>query len=658
MISFTREDRKALLDGLGMRSDGAGGFKFDNGPRLPLPLPKKIEKVLQNARTIALRDALDPAAKAARQAIEKSYEEPSPFAPSAERVQDEEEGDPEEGISVRPQFRNWEWNKHKTTPFWPGVEHVIRRNRRVKSFVDIWGNILPLFEAQYAEYLINPVMDLPEAPDLSVTAMLLAPDAVAATLPRLGTDDLKLTAADRKIHAVALALQPETHLDMAAGLLDRARQLQNERENKAASAANLALDLIQFLVEDKRQRLDIASGVTVAPLIEAHCTAEALRNEAEGLEIQRERLNNLASGWLKEALPNASTRLAYAGAYMQTDKFGPSITALDGQARERGQEIMEAAKQLATLTWEQQQAQLYAQSVEVSARATAAKLRFQAHGERAAAAAQGAFRTLNRVNESARIVAGKVVLACTSGGALNYAQQEQQVRKEYLSALRRALLRLGDAQRSLVLVYGYDVSAPAEVEVALRVANGASVPEQEPSLPQVVAAALQWARDASEWLMRTRRSENRWTRAISLRQLVTDDRWADMVKDGAVSFTITAEELGARMCPRLQGIALEASVRDRGDAGPAQTWNAAITLPPVGTFRHRDNEQQFDQSGFHRLPLGRIRPGHAIREAPAPDLTERVLNASPLGSWEVSFTAAEGLEDAILHLWLAEVSHV
>jgi hypothetical protein len=86
----------------------------------------------------------------------------------------------------------------------------------------------------------------------------------------------------------------EYHLEAAASLLDKARQFQMERENKAAMAASFALDTIQFLVEDQRQRTDIASGVTVAPIIGAMGEWSSSEREANAMTNQAALLESMA----------------------------------------------------------------------------------------------------------------------------------------------------------------------------------------------------------------------------------------------------------------------------------------------------------------------------------------------------------------------------
>lgn len=653
MISFSARDREAFMHSLGMNDLGEGIYKWMPNPVAPIKFPKKIEDMLKQARAAAIRDQMDPEGAATRRSIEAQFEQPDAFSPSAEEVEIEDGGDPENGLHPNPAYRGLDWDHYKMSPFWPGASVAIKYNRRVRAFSHVWKNVLPVFEAQYAEYLVNPTILSTDEQPFQLTTLMLSPESAGARMPTLDLPDLVFTPEDLAVHDVHIPAHVELHLELATGLLERTRQLQNERENKAAKAATFSLELLQYLAEDRRQRLDIAAGVTVAPIIEAHASAEAARIEAANFQQQSETLRALANSIDKESPADAAGRLAYIGTWMQTVQYGPEIIALDGQKRQRADESLAAAKQVAELNWRQQKEMLHGQAGELWARFRASSERFFAHGERAASAAHVAHNTLRRVNDTSLVALNKIVLASTPGGALNYAQQEQQVRMEYLAALRRALLRLAEAESSMKKIFEYAPGLPDILNIAYEVCKGRAIPGELPSPAQILNAATLWARDASEWLLRTRRRENRWTQVISLRTLLGEKKWNEAAENGAFSFSIDAHDLAGVRTPRLCGINLEAcSIDDHTSRDPY--WTASITLPVTGLYPHISGTTTLAQDFLSQLPIGRIRTPIASRSALTPEYSEKLTNASPIGIWRIALNPAETVSDILLHLWLIE----
>lgn len=653
MSSFSAGDRKELMHSLGMIDVGEGIYKWQPKPVAPIKFPKKIEDLLKQARASAVRDQMDPKGAAMRHAIEAQFEQPDAFSPSAEEVAIEDGGDPEEGLHPNPAYRGLDWNHYKMSPFWPGAAAAIQYNRRVRAFVHVWKDVLPVFEAQYAEYLVNPAVVTADETPVQLTALVLSPESTGSKMPALDLSDLVFTPEDLAVHAVHIPAHVELHLELATGLLERARQLQNERENKAAQAATFALELVQYLAEDRRQRLDIAAGVTVAPIIEAHSSAEAARIEAANFQQQSETLRELVNSIDNDSPVAAAERLAYVGAWMQTALYGPEIVAHDGQKRQRADEARAAAKHATELDWRQQKEMLHGQAGELWSRFRASYERFVAHGERAASAAHVAHNTLRRINDTSLVALNKIVLASTPGGPLNYAQQEQQVRMEYVAALRRALLRLVEAENGMRRIFDYAPSLPDILHIAYEVCQGKTIPEDRPSPAQTLTAATRWARDASEWLLRTRRRENRWTHVISLRALLGKQKWDEATETATFSFSIDALNVGAIRTPRLCGMNLEAvPIDEHGSRFPY--WTASVTLPVTGLYPQVSSTNQLTQESLSKLPLGRIRTLATSRSAPAPEHADKLTNASPIGTWQIGLAPAGAVDDILLHLWLIE----
>lgn len=659
----------SLMGSLGMTLvDGA--WKWNKDPStsgsagsLPLPLPKAVEDLLKNKTAEAVAEKIAVAAKERQEkqgALDRGIEPAGPFSPTYEEAGLLPPiGIPVGGLDENPAtrlafpFADWQHG------LWPGLEQIIARNLRVSSFTATWGSVLPLFQAQYAEYLVNPSVKVagPVASPVETTALLISPRSVSGRVPALDAADLAYTGAELDLASELPDRFLEYHLEAAAGLLDKARQFQVERENKAALAASFALDIVQFLVEDQRQRTDIASGATVAPIIAAMGDWSSAERDANAMKNQAKLLESIAVSL--QASPSdsatAAARMAYATAWTQTVFYGPDVATLSSGTRVRADEIKEAAQAAAQVSSAQQALLLRGQGSELAARAVGSEKKAAAERERAAAAAHGANRSILRVNDLARITTSKLLMACTPGGPLNYAQHEQRIRLEYLATLRAGLLRLAAAAKGVYSLLGYGVKMPG---VVVRVLPSGSIPPSmvEPSQvdadarpSEVLLSASLWLRDAATWFLARMRVERRWVRVVALRSLVaTDAAWSAAIAIGEVQVNLDEEVLGARVAPRLRGVAIE--VVPSSVAIPTEPaggyYMARLSFPktpgPIPAVQLNDRE------------IGRVRRVNASLPPLAPELTDCILNVSPLGHWGIKFDPGSMLDDIYLHLWLAE----
>ncbi|GGC84716.1 hypothetical protein [Undibacterium terreum] len=632
---------------------------FGSAGRLPLPLPKSVGELLGNkaadaaATKIALAEKLRQDKQAA---LDKDIESPGPFSPSYEEASlVPPVATPVGGLNEDPVTRlGSTWREQ----LWPGVEQILARNLRVTAFSAAWADVLPLFQAQYAEYLVNPVIVSNDQTGALVetTALQISPRSVSGRIPELDATDLAFTPEELLL---ARQLPPrflEYHLEAAASLFEKARHFQTERENKAALAASFALDTVQFLVDDQRQRTDIASGVTVAPVIGAMGEWSRSERESTAMTNQSALLESIAISLLvRPSEPAvAAAHLAYATAWMQTVNYGPEIATLSNGTRTRSAEIMDAAQAAAQVSGNQQGLLLRAQSEDLSARATGALHQALSERERAAAAAHSANRAILRVNDLARITTSKLLMACTPGGALNYAQHEQRIRLEYLATLRSGLLRFAACAQGLYSILGYNVKMPRLLWSALPT-NAIPSAMLEPgnmdeaALPdEVLLSASLWLRDAATWFLSRMRLERKWLHVVRLRQWVPNDEvWSAAMISGQLSFELDAGKLGSGASPRLRGLALEVLTSSKIPEQQTSSYFTArlsfpLTAGPATAIQLDDRV------------IGRIRRVDANLMPPPPELTDCILNISPVGMWTIKLEPTADLEDVYLHLWMTE----
>lgn len=661
-------DATSLMVSLGMTRIN-GGWKWNKDPltagsakRLPLPLPKSVADCLSDktAEAAAAKMATMAKERQDKQAkLDNGNEPAGPFSPTYEEAGlIPPIGIPVGGLDEDPSKRLSSLDANWQDQLWPGLEQIVIRNLRVAAFSSAWKDVLPLFQAQYAEYLVNPivVVDDPAGTSVETTALLISPRTVSGRVPALDAADLMFTVEELRLARGLPQRFLEYHMEAAASLLDKARQLQIERENKAALAASFALDTVQFLVEDQRQRTDIASGVTVAPVLGAMGEWSRSAREAHAMSAQSALLESRATSLLANPSEsaNAAARLAYATAWMQTVLYGPEVVSLTGGTRVRSDEIKDAALAAAQMASAQQGILLRGQATDLNIRAEGAKHQAAAERERAAAAVHSAYRAILRVNDLARITNSKLLMACTPGGALNYAQHEQRIRLEYLATLRAGLLRLASCAEGLYSILGYDIKMPGVVAHVLptgtipasMVESGRLDDEARPD--EVLLNASLWLRDATNWFLTKMRLERRWVRVVRLRQFVLSDvAWNEAMANGELAFELDAGVLGAVTLPRLRGVALEVLPSTKmPDPEANRYFTARLTFPR--TVSLGSAEQMEDRM------IGRIRRVNSSLPPPVPELTDYILNANPLGAWGVKIDPTAALDDVYLHLWLAE----
>jgi len=192
------------------------------------------------------------------------------------------------------------------------------------------------------------------------------------------------------------------------------------------------------------------------------------------------------------------------------------------------------------------------------------------------------------------------------------------------------------------------------------------LPGEAEALGTSITNLTNWLRDALEWLTEYRQMEERFTRSVSLRSLVTRNLWVQ-VKQARESFALKLqlpEELfkDHHNC-RLMGVAGSLL----GEAGKVP-WAMTLRLPSQALYHRWGQTAEVDQSKRPSCLLGRLE-NRRVARPPEIGGTTSWLNASPIGVrnqdglWSLEIFKPAGahsesfahLEDMVLELLVAGI---
>jgi hypothetical protein len=192
------------------------------------------------------------------------------------------------------------------------------------------------------------------------------------------------------------------------------------------------------------------------------------------------------------------------------------------------------------------------------------------------------------------------------------------------------------------------------------------LPTEAESLGASITNLTNWLRDAFEWITEYHQMEERFTRSVSVRSLVTRNLWVQ-VKQARESFALKLqlpEELFKEHhnC-RLLGVA--GSLLGEGGKLP---WAMTVRLPERALYHRWGQTAEIDQSKRPSCLLGRVENRRVARP---PEIcgTTSWLNASPIGKrtqegqWSLEIFKPDGahaetfshLEDVVLELLVAGI---
>lgn len=535
----------------------------------------------------------------------------------------------------------------------------------------VWGAQYKIFTGVYREYLKG--------------AEELAEDSVATSAEDLlevfvEPIDHGLIPNERAPNASLRAALYELLLDHAAAYLERARGHRTRREDMAARAVTLALELHEYLKKDEVYRSRIRSGERAIRFIESVRRLESEKSSSNNSKDWKKYYDSMLSNFPKSPSP---FNIAYASsAYMARASGLPTTEADNGKKHKitiatfkknnstRKTELHEvvedrtvsshlglAATRIAGFSNKLQRLahlQGIDGSINTYERSGHAYAAADAQTEYAAIDVEHQKRELAIATAATR---AKLNAACQTGGTLNYAEQAAHAKAQYGQDLKLALRQVAHAAIGLFQVFGYQASIPSAVFAALDPVDREAL--QEAGLEggvdkagDVLGGAQTWVRDAMAWLLARRQAEHQFTTVLSLRKLL-GDRFEDAFSVNGGTFTLTPEHFAGDLSIRLRAMAVEARSNDEG------YWRVRVRLPRDAAYFYKDGNIVERSDVVQAVPpilltASRVDTAGLLRW----QVDESFVNSAPLGEWRVQVDAnamsggqgADAQWDILLHL--------
>jgi hypothetical protein len=252
-----------------------------------------------------------------------------------------------------------------------------------------------------------------------------------------------------------------------------------------------------------------------------------------------------------------------------------------------------------------------------------------------------------RILDSRRILDEKIA-AASPGGALYFQERIDHLAARITDDLEDACGRLVIASEGLKVFYGYDTpyAGRGELETSVR-----------------------WVRAAIRWLEAFGQLDQASTKIYSVRQLVSEESWREVVgsdaRSASVTFVLPASDFRSHSFVRLRGV----SVFLRSNLQLPSPWAACVHVPSEAVATQNDRTVRIDQREAPPCIVGRVESRLATR---APEVAGLVslMNVSPIsdpegdGSWRMTITcpglevSLSDLEDIELELNLVGIPRI
>ena len=586
---------------------------------------------------------------------------------------------------------------------WPDYEESLLQATTIDSFEDVWRGVALHFAEQYDDFLYHDDQD-----GATTGEKLLRGDVFRVEPPNLDKFHLPW---QHEMQAESLKTQRvEENLNAALAAAERTHNLRASRDEKAARAAALALDVKEFLDNDRVRRDEIRAGVEVLPFIEA-VRAWAKNKSLQATNQRREERVKATfskhyspspqnpeedvTKWKTYGMLGQVWRGAMAGVWHERLVFGPDIVMPIPQNDTsttdlRANFVAQGVYGQATYATDLAAAGLINEQELASGNRNEAAHQNIALRERAIVAIRTAMFNRRRHAVAVASTELKIRAASAKGGALNYAEAEARERGLYYRSLAEVLCNMMVAAEGMYVIYGYKKPIP---EVLLEMLSEATrarlkqallhsqMTQKDSQVDQLWYAedspliqATFWLRDAVNWLSMLRQREERFAITISVVQL-SGKPWPKKVAGHTAKFhvdrkTIYPNSSDADQRLRILGIAAEI-MGTTGSQTAVSYWRAEVSLPDTGVYGPlREQPTPNDQPKaeiisyqYHApIVLGRVRLYREGREMPSFEGSSILLNFDPVGEWtlkidQMASTDHDGIEinDVILHLAVASV---
>lgn len=201
------------------------------------------------------------------------------------------------------------------------------------------------------------------------------------------------------------------------------------------------------------------------------------------------------------------------------------------------------------------------------------------------------------------------------GGPFALDEQRDLVLRRLCRDYEEAVNRVSVAEEGLKMQYGYD-------------GEPSPLTSWAETLGVSITSLSIWTRNAIEWLVRYRRREQAFTRAVSVRAILNRNAWGQLrhARDSfSVKLQLPAELFQGFDNCRLRGV----SASLIGEAGTVP-WSVLLRLPEAALFVRSGQKVDVDQSSLPPCLLGRVENRRSVRRSEFCGMVSHA-NASPIG---------------------------
>lgn len=562
---------------------------------------------------------------------------------------------------VEPDLRNGDVRRAD-----PKTENVdeylteIARLEFIENSVDVWGDLIGRFEAQYGRYI--KISSVPAAG----VAKAQEPKDQGGWIIRNLYSDFQL---DQSVPFIEFSSQPyDDDMDCyniislhshAERILERCLSIRVSRNELASRAAVLAVEIIEFLRKDFLFRRRVANGGLSIGYVEAVRNYEsdraiALANhantEAIGQELDEMFSDKAAEATSLEAQRAAfmSTKTAYANDSRAEQSYAwplapPNNATVFDHLRVSAQYSAERNFKLDKKRSERDEQSAVGGS-------ESHKQKLVASRERAQYALQSAKLDLQQHSDAVKITKAKLDAACAAEAALNYAGQEALASAQLVDLSRDLLAVIRVMARGLDIVYDQRIPVGSKLLSAFKLEDRGSLVAGGQNLGELIIEAAVWFQSVTHFLVGKSHVERRVYKTISLRKTLGQN-WPAFIAGNKQTLKVDANTFPNEGCPKLLGVGGTVI-----GGAPDDIIELTFELPRDGIFwRPGGQQRRFEQGGGRSVVLPRLpRQGETVASAAL--RSDGILGRSPIGDWSVHLTGrpiVDTIDD--LHILLAVV---
>ncbi|MDR4503562.1 MAG: hypothetical protein MRK01_02070 [Candidatus Scalindua sp.] len=453
--------------------------------------------------------------------------------------------------------------------------------------------------------------------------------------PNLLSLDAHFTFKPLEIDDELRSFQVESLLGEAADLLGRAMKQRSQWQKKAEKAANLRLEILEYLINDAIHQDEIEAGIYTLPYKQSVAEFNALAAQKKGshdvsalIESALEKNFNLDAMNRQSGNVQLLALLPYYPSHETPYVNNALNITWNFKPGKFAEHAKNAAFEQSFYDMHNKRYALYTRKYKNDMERNVAKEKNAALNQQKEWSKNDIEFRRRRAQAAREIGDLKIRLATEQGGSLNYVDQMDQIRLQFERDFRQALARIKAAYEGLRLIYGYKTELPESMAQQLHGARAAKeVREVSYSL---LDECFVWVNDAVQWLDNTSLLDQNYTFSISIRQAVGDKKWYEGRKIGQWEFEIPESSFPDQKHVRLRGISAYISGSRAGGV-----WMTRVDLPKRSFSYHKQGRVvDLDQSSIPSIRIGRI-SNRSRTYRPESAGTSLIFNASPFGKWKV-----------------------